>query len=145
MRRYLFALAIIFAGCNAKVETKVDRAAEEQAIRDVLTRQETAWNQGNIDVFMDGYWKSDSLMFVGTGITQGWNATIARYKKSYPDLDAMGQLTFTFFDFNFLHDDTCLVTGKYQLKRKADEPTGMFSLVLRKINGEWVIVYDHTS
>lgn len=107
--------------------------------------QERAWNEGKIDDFMEGYWRSDSLMFVGSKITQGWDSTMARYHRTYPDRDAMGTLTFTFYDFKFVSNDACLVTGRYHLKRTSDEPTGLFTLLLRKNNGKWLIVYDHTS
>lgn len=148
MKRFLLIFCIAFSGCSAPSGSnspKFDPASEEKAIRTVLADQEKAWNEGNIDQFMEGYWKSDSLMFIGKGVTQGWNATIERYRTGYPSLEAMGKLTFTFHHFKFISDDACLVTGRYTLKRTADEPTGMFSLLLRKLNGRWIIVYDHTS
>jgi hypothetical protein len=141
MKFRFIIFVLIFFGCGSKF----DRASEEQAIRSLLKAQEEAWNQGNIDEFMEGYWKSDSLMFVGSAITQGWNATIERYKKSYPTQEIMGKLDFTFYDFKFIDSNSCLVTGKYHLKRTSDEPTGMFTLLLKKIDSKWVIVYDHTS
>jgi ketosteroid isomerase-like protein len=141
MKKLVFIIFLTLSGCGSKF----DRVPEEKAIRELLNAQEIAWNAGNIDEFMEGYWKSDSLMFIGSNITQGWNATIERYRKSYPDRDAMGQLKFTFYDFKFVDDTSCLVTGKYQLTRKADEPSGMFTLLLKKIDGSWRIIYDHTS
>jgi hypothetical protein len=141
MKIQVLALAITLAGCSAKS----DWPSEEKSIRSLLSQQQTAWNQGNIEEFMQGYWKSDSLMFIGKKITYGWDSTTARYHKSYPDTEAMGKLTFTFYDFKFIGNDACLVTGRYHLKRSTDEPTGMFTLLLRKINGNWVIIYDHTS
>jgi hypothetical protein len=84
-------------------------------------------------------------MFVGSGIIQGWDGTIARYHKNYPDREAMGQLDFTFFEFRFIDEESCLVTGKYHLKRTADELTGMFTLLVKKIKGKWLVAYDHTS
>jgi uncharacterized protein (TIGR02246 family) len=141
MKTSLLILFLFFSGCSIKF----DRTSEEKAIREVLKAQETAWNQGNIDEFMEGYWKSDSLMFVGSGITQGWKATLERYHKSYPDREAMGHLDFTFYEFRFIDEKSCLVTGKYRLKRTADEPTGMFTLLIRKIDGKWLVAYDHTS
>ena len=141
MKKLVWIALITFSACTSKF----DRALEEKAIRDVLHGQEIAWNEGNIDAFMESYWKSDSLMFIGSAVTQGWNATIERYRKSYPDREAMGQLDFTFYDFKFIDSKSCLVTGKYHLKRTADEPTGMFTLLLKKFDGKWVIIYDHTS
>lgn len=139
MKPYLFFILIV-AGCAPG-----NRTADGIAVRAVLQRQEAAWNEGNIEEFMEGYWKSDSLMFIGDPITYGWNATLERYHKSYPDREAMGTLKFTFYEFKFIGNDACLVTGKYQLKRTADDPNGMFTLLIQKIGGEWRIVYDHTS
>ncbi|HZY78110.1 MAG TPA: DUF4440 domain-containing protein [Cyclobacteriaceae bacterium] len=138
MTQFIFLLSAIFFGA-------ADPGTEEKAIRDLLHNQEVAWNKGNIDAFMEGYWKSDSLKFIGTAITTGWNATLQRYKTTYPDRQAMGELKFTFYEFRFIGSDACMVTGRYRLKRKADEPTGMFTLLLRKMEGKWLIVYDHTS
>jgi hypothetical protein len=138
MKRLIFLLFFVVTAC-------FDPKAEETAIRNLLHAQEIAWNSGNIDAFMEGYWKSDSLKFIGKNITLGWNGTLERYKKTYPDRAAMGQLNFTFYEFRFIAKDACLVTGKYHLKRDADEPRGMFTLLLRKIDNNWVIVYDHTS
>jgi hypothetical protein len=145
MTRYLLPLALILTACSPKAAENVDYQAEEKAIRDLLMRQEVAWNQGKIDEFMEGYWKSDSLMFIGTAITYSWNATLERYHKNYPDRATMGTLKFTFYEFKFIDADACMVTGKYQLKREIDEPSGMFTLLLKKKENGWVIVYDHTS
>lgn len=144
MKQYFFpvviAVAVAIASCSPG-----NRRADEKAIRDVLSRQEVAWNMGNIEAFMEGYWKSDSLMFIGEPITYGWKATLERYHRSYPDRDAMGTLKFTFNRFKFISPDACLVTGRYQLTRTSDAPAGMFTLLIRKIDGQWRIVYDHTS
>ncbi len=141
MKKLFWILLFIPFGCSPKFNP----AVEEKAIRELLKTQELAWNEGNIDGFMEGYWKSDSLMFVGSVITQGWNATLERYKRSYPDREAMGQLDFTFYDFKFIDNEACLVTGRYHLKRTSDDPTGMFTLLIKKIGGKWLVVYDHTS
>src|SRR5690606_40403736 len=62
----------------------------KEAILDVMSQQEQDWNNGDIDAFMKGYWRSDSLMFVGkNGIKYGWQTTLENYKKSYPDKSTM--------------------------------------------------------
>lgn len=137
-----FLIAVAILSCSPP---PFDPVAEEKAIRELLSRQEIDWNEGHIEGFMTGYWKSDSLMFVGSKITQGWDSTLARYRRSYPSTEAMGHLTFTFYEFRFISNDACLVTGRYLLKRESDNPTGLFTLLLRKMNDQWVIVYDHTS
>lgn len=120
--------------------------AEENAIRQVMHTQQEAWNRADIETFMEGYWKSDSLKFIGrNGITYGWQTTLDNYKKSYPTPDAMGKLTFTILTLNILSETSAFMIGRWHLKRATDEPGGHFTLLWRKINGKWVIVADHTS
>ena len=121
-------------------------AQDREAILNVLHTQELAWNKGDVEAFMQGYWKSDSLLFVGsTAPTKGWQATLDRYKRSYPDQAAMGQLTFTIMKVELLDATNAVVLGGWRLKREKDSPGGYFTLWFRKINGEWKIVVDHTS
>lgn len=120
--------------------------AEENAIRQVMNTQQEAWNHADIETFMEGYWKSDSLKFIGrNGITYGWQTTLDNYKKSYPTPDAMGKLTFTILTLDILSETSAFMIGRWHLKRASDEPGGHFTLLWRKINGKWVIVADHTS
>jgi ketosteroid isomerase-like protein len=126
-------------------QKKFDQLAEGNAIRTVLAQQVADWNNFNIEGFMQGYWKSDSLLFIGAKITHGWDSTLARYKKSYPTKDAMGILRFEIIRLQFTAGDACLVTGRYFLQRKTDNPSGVFTLLFRKKKGKWVVVYDHTS
>jgi len=112
----------------------------------VLSTQQTAWNNADIDGFMQGYWKSDSLLFVSsTTPVRGWQATIVRYKKRYPDKAAMGKLTFTIIKVDVLDKTNAFVFGAWHLDRKKDAPGGYFTLWFKKINGQWKIVCDHTS
>jgi hypothetical protein len=118
---------------------------DEAAIRHVLDAQVAAWNEANIDEFMKGYWKSDSILFIGSKITSGWDSTLLRYKKSYPGKAAMGILRFEVVRVDFISSTSYLVTGKYFLTREKDNPRGIFTLLFKKKKGKWVIVYDHTS
>jgi ketosteroid isomerase-like protein len=120
--------------------------AEENAIRQVMHDQQEAWNRADIETFMEGYWKSDSLKFIGrNGITYGWQTTLDNYKKGYPTPEAMGKLTFTILTLDILSETSAFMIGRWHLKRATDEPGGHFTLLWRKINGKWVIVADHTS
>jgi hypothetical protein len=95
---------------------------------------------------MQGYWKSDSLMFVGsTKPTYGWQNTLNNYKKSYPDKAAMGILIFDIKKVELLDATNAFVFGAWHFKREKDEPGGYYTLWFRKIDGKWVIVCDHTS
>jgi len=130
----------------AAAQKTIKKANAESEIEKVMAMQEQAWNEGNIEKFMEGYWKSDSLSFVGkNGITYGWKNTLANYKKNYPDKETMGKLTFTLLKKEKLGPENYLVIGKWRLLRSKDEVGGHFSLIWKKIKGKWVIVSDHTS
>jgi ketosteroid isomerase-like protein len=121
-------------------------AQDRQAIVKLMTDQQTAWSNGDIEGFMQGYWKSDSLMFIGKrGPAYGWQTTLDNYKKTYPDKAAMGKLTFRIDKVEFLGKHDAFVMGAWSLAREKDNPGGYFTLWFRKIKGEWKIVCDHTS
>ncbi len=116
------------------------------AITAVLAEQQTAWNRGDVDAFMKGYWDSPELTFSGSsGITRGWQPVLARYRKNYPDQKAMGRLDFSELEVRVLGKDAALVLGRWHLKRESDELGGVFTLVFRRFPGGWRIIHDHTS
>lgn len=122
------------------------QSKDETAIRSLMQLQENAWNIGNPEGFMKGYWESDSLMFIGkSGITYGWQNTLNNYKKNYPDKAAMGILKFTLLELKPLLPDHYFVAGKWHLKRTIGDLEGHFTLLFKKINNEWVIIADHSS
>ena len=134
-------------GCGpaASSDTPV-RAADEAAIRAVLQQQAEAWNQGDIDAFMDGYARTDSLRFASGGaVHTGWQATLDRYHRTYPDRAAMGTLTFDLHAVRVLSAQWAVVFGGYQLERAEDRPSGLFTLLFEKRPEGWRIVHDHTS
>ncbi|WP_151088625.1 YybH family protein [Hymenobacter baengnokdamensis] len=120
-----------------------------QAIAQVLTAQTAAWNRGDIPGFMAGYWHSDSLVFIGKkGLTYGWQPTLTNYRRSYPDARQMGQLDFSQLRITPLGPEVAQVIGHWHLARPgvaAGDAQGQFLLIFRKLNGQWVIVADHTS
>jgi ketosteroid isomerase-like protein len=122
------------------------QSADHLAIRRIMAEQEAAWSRGDLEGFMAGYWKSDSLRFIGSsGLTYGWQKTLDNYKKGYPSLDAMGKLTFTIISIEKLSKRSAFVIGKWHLARKAGELNGYYTLLWRKIKGNWVIVVDHSN
>ncbi|SOD20478.1 YybH family protein [Pedobacter xixiisoli] len=141
MRKIILLLLVICAN-TLMAQTTQDKAA----ILKVLENQRQGWNKGDMENYMQGYWKSDSLLFVGkNGPTYGWQKTLDNYKKGYPDKSAMGFLTFGIKKVEFLAKDKAFVLGSWNLKREKDEPKGYFTLLLRKIGGEWKVVVDHSS
>lgn len=119
-----------------------------EKIKQLMTTQSEAWNRGDIDGFMETYWKSDKLQFIGSkGPTYGWQNTLDRYKKSYPSKEAMGFLTFDLINLDKRSRKVISVVGKWHLKRNDDlgDLEGHFLLILKKIKGKWLIVADHSS
>lgn len=119
---------------------------DQQKITALMATQTSAWNKGDINGFMQTYWQSDSLLFIGkSGITYGWQATLDRYKKTYPDVTAMGKLDFKLLEFKPLADGVYFLVGQWHLQRTIGDLQGHFSLILKKIKGEWKIIADHSS
>jgi len=118
---------------------------DENKVLENMKTQEESWNKGDVRGFMEYYWKSDSLKFIGSkGITYGWQKTLDNYIKGYPSKEAMGILTFTILEATQLSESSIYVIGKWELKK--EKPSGgHFTLLWKKINSKWVIVADHTS
>lgn len=140
MKSYiLFACLLLAVSVNAQ-------SGDETSIRQLLDKQTAAWNRGDIDRFMDGYWENDSLMFIGkSGVTYGWTNTLNNYKRGYPDTAAMGKLRFELLTVKRLSDEYYFVVGKWFLQRSIGDIGGHYNLLFRKINGKWVIIADHSS
>jgi uncharacterized protein (TIGR02246 family) len=135
----LFSLSNLSAQLSAGPDDQV-------AIRKILDAQQSAWNQGNVDAFLEGYWHSPDLTFSGSGgIARGWDGVLERYKKNYPDRAAMGQLDFSGLEFRFLGKDAALVLGHWHLVREKGDVGGVFSLVWQRFPEGWRIIHDHTS
>lgn len=116
------------------------------AIKNILSMQENAWNKGDIAMFMQGYWKSDSLTFTGAkGITYGWQSTYDGYLKRYDSPAKMGKLQFSILEMRPLGKDYYEVIGKWQLTRTIGDVGGHFTLLLRRFADGWKIIADHTS
>ena len=140
MRKILLLLTILWISVSHAQKT------EENLIRNLLAHQTKTWNDGDLDGFMQTYWQSDSLMFVSKeGVTWGWQNTLDRYKKSYPGKEAMGQLSFEIVQIKKLSKEYFFVVGKWMLKRNAGDLSGHYNLLIKRINGEWKIITDHSS
>ena len=139
-----FSVIVTILLVSASLRGQTDRDVE--AVKALLISQSEAWNRGDIDAFMEGYWKSDKLLFTsGGGITEGWQNTLDRYKKGYPDRAAMGKLTFDILNVTKRSKKIISLNGKFTLEREKDRPTGYFLLLFQKIKGQWVIVADCTA
>lgn len=149
----LFGLALfgLLPGCTVNLnvnDTQLlgSERSERESITDVLMAQQDAWNAGDIDAFMAGYWQSPDLRFASGGsVTRGWQATRDRYHARYSDRSIMGTLSFDQLEVVELSDDAAIVHGAWRLSRENDAPSGLFTLVFRKIDGAWRIVSDTTT
>jgi hypothetical protein len=134
----ILTLSLSFISCsNSNPEE------DKQAIINIMKAQEEAWSNHNLEGFMQGYWKSDSLKFYGSnGLTYGWEQTLANYKKGYPTKDHSGTLNFKINDITPINDEAYYVMGEYHLTRPVGDANGVFMIIFKKINGEWKIVAD---
>ena len=143
---FIGLLTVLSLSVFSQTKPAPPAGGDETEVRNVLAKQNAAWNRGDVDAFMVGYWENDSLMFIGkSGVTYGYKNTLANYKRNYPDTTTMGKLTFTLIQVKQLSPEYFHVTGKYYLTRTIGDASGHFTLVFRKINGKWVVISDHSS
>lgn len=141
MKPFLLSIYLLF---SYSIFAQHDQ--DEIAIRNLLDAQTKAWNQGDVTNFMKGYWESDSLMFIGkSGLTYGWQQTLNNYKRSYPDTAAMGKLSFDIKKVQRIAADHFFVVGKWMLTRSIGNLSGHYTLLFKRIKGQWVIIADHSS
>ncbi|MCD8414998.1 nuclear transport factor 2 family protein [Tenacibaculum dicentrarchi] len=141
MKKVLIAtlLLLISFSCKKEVSEKV----EKKAILAVMKAQETAWSNHNLEGYMQGYWKSDSLKFYGSnGLTYGWNKTLSNYKKGYPTKAHSGVLKFKVNDISKITNGAYFVMGEYHLTRKVGNAKGVFMIIFKKIKNQWKIIAD---
>lgn len=135
----LFIL-LILASCSRNFES------DKVEIKIAMEKQVKCWSNGDLDGYMDGYWKSDSLRFLGRkGLRKGWQTTLNNYKKAYPDKSAMGKLIFKNISFEPLNNKQIFVVGEWALEREKDTLSGYYSLIWEKIDGQWKVIFDHTN
>ncbi len=144
--KLIFLLIFLYSLNGYTQEKKSTYETSKKEITTMMLQQANDWSNGDIEAFMEGYIKSDSLKFVGSrGLTYGWKNTLENYKKGYPTKEHTGTLTFKLLDFDQLANDVFLVIGEFHLKRTVGDADGMFSIILKRINGEWKIIADHSS
>lgn len=136
---FVFLCLIIFFPTNAQSDLERDK----NEILAVLYEQEQAWNNYDLEGFMKGYWKSNSLKFYGSGgVTSGWENTLSNYHKRYPSSEHTGNLKFNFDNISPIGKKSYYVMGRYHLTREMGDANGIFMIVLKKIKGEWKIIAD---
>jgi ketosteroid isomerase-like protein len=134
-------------GCNNPNTTAVvEEPAPLNHITTLMEEQELSWNEGDLEGFMAAYWKSDSLVFIGSkGLQYGWSTTLHNYRKTYINKALMGELKFENIEIQPLGNHSAWVAGKWHLYRSADTLSGSYLLVWKYMNGQWKIIADHSS
>ncbi|MCE9529109.1 MAG: nuclear transport factor 2 family protein [Planctomycetales bacterium] len=131
---------------NEKESAALHEDSVRKAVTSILTAQQDAWNRGDIDAFMEHYWKSEELTFSSEGkTTRGWKATLTRYQERYPTPKEMGRLKLDELEITPLGSPAAMVLGKWNVERESGPLSGNFTLVVRKFDENWLIVHDHTS
>lgn len=135
-----FVLLLFIYSCKTTQPTATDDVA---AIRSILSQQQKAWSENDLEGFMAGYWQSDELTYFSGGkITKGWQTTLANYKRNYPSKEETGELSFEIANITKINNDAYWVMGSYFLTRKAGDANGTFMIVFKRINGKWKIIGD---
>lgn len=145
MRIFLTVILITFAALIVKAENTI-KEKEIKKVTELLDKQVDAWNKGNLGKFMDTYWKSEDLVFVGSGgVTYGWQRTYDNYKRNYPSKRTMGNLRFNILDIRKIDKKSIFVIGRFFLTRDSENVEGHFTLIIQKKGRKWLIVSDHSS
>ena len=133
-------IALLYSCTNSNEQN------DRHKIMEILNNQEKSWSAYDIEGFMEGYWKSDSLKFYGAnGVTLGFDKTLENYKKRCPSKELMGKLSFTIKDITKINDESYFTLGAYHLERSVGNAEGIFMVIFKKINGEWKIIADTSS
>jgi hypothetical protein len=136
-------LVLLFLAAAA---TSIAQSKAEREVLAILDRQTAAWNRGDLEGFMKGYWENDSLMYIGrSGVTYGFTPTLSNYRKNYGDTARMGKLRFDILHVKRLSPKYIHLVGRWSLRRSAGDVGGHYTLLFRRIRGEWVVVSDHSS
>ena len=142
---FVGVFCLIGIGIGIGVRGAGEGEAVDALLKKIIHKQQAAWNRGDIDGFMQAYWKSDKLTFSSRGETRrGWETTRKKYLQSYPDKATMGELTFSNLEVEQLSEEVAMMLGEWEIV--GEKPAaGNFSLVWRRIDGIWVILHDHSS
>lgn len=143
----VLVLTYCLVGLTGALNPVAVKAEAELLCHRVMNDQVVAWNSGNLEGFMAGYWEDEDLTFCSGGtVTKGWQATIDRYRKRYQaDGKEMGKLQFDDVQFKVMSGEVVVISGRWKLALSDSNPEGLFTLILRPFKDGWKIVYDHTS
>lgn len=129
---------------TSKTPTLLRRPAD--IVRATVRAQAAAWNEGNLEAFMDVYARDDNLKHVsGDEVVRGWSATRKHYREQYEGPSEMGRIDFEKLDAELVTEDVAIVTGRMRHAVGEEYSMADFSLVMKREEGVWRIIHDHSA
>lgn len=144
----VFVAVLLLSPSVLSATAQSQQPADSAAILSMLNRQADDWNRGDLDAFAKGYKNSPEILFMGQTIRRGYDQMLAGYRKSFPNRDSMGKLTFSNLEVQPLDGHFATVTGRFHLERTAaggGDAGGYFLLVVEKTPAGWKIIRDDTT
>jgi ketosteroid isomerase-like protein len=141
-------LALVFGSIftvHAQKDLKTASQQELDVIK-ILLKQESAWNRGDINSFVESYKNSPDTLFINSQIERGYDGMVDAYRHAYPTRESMGQLAFSELEVVGIDEKVAICAGKYKLERSkkaGGNAEGLFSVVMEKTENGWKIVADH--
>jgi uncharacterized protein (TIGR02246 family) len=146
---------MLAAACSRAVggyhPTAAQRSAVRTELQTMLARAAVSWNRGDLDAFMSDYLPRDSTTYVGgRGLVRGPAAIRNSYARLFTGEVVRDSLSFTILDVDPVAPDVANLIARYILARRVggrDSVTasGPTSLLVRRVEGRWRIVHDHSS
>ena len=142
MKKLFLFLFIFLLSCSSQ---KLNVAEVKEEIQNIINQQQNAWNDGNIEGFMEYYWNSEEFTFQsGNNRIRGWQSLLDRYKKNYSE-ENQGKLNFSDIEINILTDEYIHVLGRWKVELADTTNQGLFTLLFKQLPEGWRIINDHTS
>lgn len=138
----LFVALLIIVSCSS---SKLDKESIQDTILSIITRQQTAWNNHDIQGFMADYWQSEDFTFQsGDQRLYGWEKLLKRYQTSYAG-EKMGKLTFSDIQIKVLSADYAYALGRWKVEQDDTTKSGVFTIIFKLFPSGWKIIHDHSS
>lgn len=128
----------------------VNDVVAESSAAAVLQRQTEGWNRGDLEAFCSVY-DEDATFVSPSGVVRGRGAVLERYRKRYPDREAMGTLRLDVQEARAASAPEAAggvqgvsIVARWRLTYPGKpEASGLTLLVLRpRSDGQWQIVQD---
>ncbi len=148
----LLVAAAAASGCRIEhtanpTGREISNTALAVEVTHVLAASAEGWNRGDLGTFMDAYLDSPTTTYWGSrGLLRGYAEIRRHYAPRFMPGATRDSLRFDDIEARRLGTDYALATSRWVLFRgDSVTATGPFTLVLRRVEGEWRIIHDHSS